>query len=88
MPPGSGRVSALQQFQDSYASVFRCGASCSQKGGSAFPHTSASGKLETGLINWWSPEEPLPLTVTRKPARSTFAVLYDTDDDSDDEDVA
>ena len=40
------------------------------------------------LIDWWPPEELLPLTVVRKPVRSTVAVLYDTDDDSDDEDVA
>ena len=37
------------------------------------------------LINQWPPEELLPLG--RKPARKTVAVLNDTDDESDDEDV-
>ncbi len=43
--------------------------------------------LLNDAIDWWPPEEPLPLTVVRKPARNTVAVLNDTDDDSDDEDV-
>ncbi len=38
-------------------------------------------------INWWPPEQLLPLTVVHKPANNTVAVLNDTDDDSDDEDV-
>ena len=43
--------------------------------------------LLNDLIDWWPPEELLPLTVVRKPARNTVAVLNDTDDDSDDEDI-
>ena len=41
--------------------------------------------LLNDLINRWPPEELLPLG--RKPARKTVAVLNDTDDESDDEDV-
>ena len=37
------------------------------------------------LIDWWPPEELLPLTVVCKSARGTIAVLNYTDDDSDDE---
>ena len=43
--------------------------------------------LLNDLINRWPPEELLPLTVVRKSARNTLAVLNDTDDDSDDGDV-
>ncbi len=43
--------------------------------------------LLNDLIDWWPPEELLPLTVVRKPARNTVAILNDTDDDRDDEDV-
>ena len=43
--------------------------------------------LLNDLIDWWPPEELLPLTMVRKPARNTVAVLNDIDDDSDDEDV-
>ncbi len=39
------------------------------------------------LIDWWPPEELLALTVMCKLARGTVAVLNETDDDSDDEDV-
>jgi len=41
--------------------------------------------LLNNLIDWWPPEELLPLTVVHSPARGTVAVLNDTDDDSDDE---
>ena len=57
-----------------------------------FPHFSCwqAGNrthfLLNDLIDWWPPEKLLPLTVVRKPARNTVAVLNDTDDDSDDED--
>ena len=43
--------------------------------------------LLNDLIDRWPPEELLPLTMVRKPARNTVAVLNDTDDDSDDEAV-
>ncbi len=43
--------------------------------------------LLNDLIDWWPPEELLPLTVVCKPARGTVAVLNDTDDGSDDQDV-
>ncbi len=43
--------------------------------------------LLNNLIEWWPPEEFFPFTVVRNPARGTGAVLNDTYDDSDDEDV-
>ena len=43
--------------------------------------------LLNDLIDWWPPEELRPLTVVCKPTRGTVAVLNDTDDDSNDEDV-
>ena len=83
----------MQQFWDSHASVLGCGAGCSQKGGACIsPHFSywQDGDrphfLFNDLSDWWPPEELLPLTVVRKPASKTVAVVNDADDDSDDED--